>query len=60
MKNIDSMMPSFEVIIKRDTTYFNIAWNECKQPVYKYAKNYMGKQQKPLKIRVGYEFAFFK
>ena len=60
MKTHDSMMPSYEVIIKRDTLYFDIAWNACKQPLYKYAKNYMEKQQKPLKLRVGCEFTIIK
>ena len=35
------MMPAFEVMIKRDTTYFNIAWNACKQPLQTYDYNYM-------------------
>ena len=53
-------MPSFEIIIKRYTTDCPIVWDECKRPLYRYARSHMENQQKPLKVRVGCEFTSFK
>ena len=37
-----------------------MAWHECKRPVYRYARQYMEKRQKPLTQIVGGEFTMFK
>ena len=60
MKNEVSEMPSYEIIIKRNYVEFYKVWDEYKQPLFRYATKYMEKRQKPLKIRVGCEFAIFK
>ena len=60
MMNEKYEMSSFEVKIKNDTPYFHNAWNECKQPLYRHANNYMKQKQKPLTNRVGCEFTIYK
>ena len=53
-------MPSYDVILKQDTVDSSIVWDECKRPLYRYARHHMENQQKPLKVRVGCDFTIFK
>jgi hypothetical protein len=56
----DTIMPSYEIIIKRKYQEFYKVWNECITLLYRHARHYMEQQQKPLKVRVGVEFTIFK
>ena len=60
MENEVSEMPYYEIIIKRDYVAFYKVWDEYKQPLYRYGRQYMEKRQKPLLIRIGCEVTIFK
>ena len=61
MKNEETEMPSYEVIIKQQfITDFLIVWDMCKIPLYRYARAYIDKKQQPVKFVVGCEFTIFK
>ena len=53
-------MPSYEIIINRDYNDFTKVWNECKRPLYRHSRDYMEQQQKPLKVRIGVNFTFYR
>ena len=59
IQNDKSEMPSYEVILKRKYMQFYDVWNIGKQLVYSNARQY-GKQQKPVKLRIGCEFTSSK
>jgi hypothetical protein len=56
----ETIMPSYEIIIKRNYQEFYTVWNECITLLYRNARHYMEQQQKPLKVRVGVEFTICK
>ena len=60
MKNEFSELPSYDVIIKQDTVTCSRVGNECKLPLYNFARCHMENQQKPLTVRVGCDFKCFK
>jgi hypothetical protein len=37
----ETIMPSYEIIIKRDHQEFDKVWNECKRLLYRNARLYM-------------------
>ena len=54
-------MPSYEIIIKQKYSIsFPIVWNMCNIPLYRHARDYIHKKQKPVKVVVGCDFTFFE
>jgi hypothetical protein len=59
-KKTNTIMPSYEIIIKRNYTEFDKVWDECKRLLYKHSRDCMEKLQKTIKLRLGVDFAIFK
>ena len=52
-------MPSYAVILIHDYTDVFNAWDECRKPLYINDRHRKVNQHKPLKVRLGCEFAVF-
>ena len=50
-------MPSYAVILIHDYTDVFNAWDECRKPLYINDRHRKVNQHKPLKVRLGCEFA---
>jgi hypothetical protein len=59
-KKTNTIVPSYEIIIKRKYTEFDKVWDECKRLLYKHSRDCMEKLQKTIKLRLGVDFAIFK
>ena len=59
IKHEESVMPSYEIILKRNYLLVLRSMAKYSRFLCINATHYMETQQKPIKLRVGFEFTFF-